>query len=203
MSKRIFTVDLDDYCDNTLNDTVGPLRELKEEHPGLKVTLFTIPMRTSIGTIQAAKALGDWIQLAPHGWWHTRGECLAWTDEEAYDKITAAKEMGIDAPIFRAPAWLLDGDTYAACKKLDYVVASHRDLRQEYTGQPEFIYNDPFGRTNGVRSVHGHVSPVSGNFIRDMIKDGRLSFPKKATFIHTHEAAVVYQKKQRARGIRV
>jgi len=193
--KRYFVVDFDDYCDNTMSDTIGPLIQLKEKYPKLKVTLFTIPSRTSQAAIAAAKALGGWVQLAPHGYFHTRGECLAWDDEEAFKKITVAKEMGIDAPIFRAPAWLLDGDTYIACRELDMAVASHNLFRIPQTGVPEYIYNLVGGRKKGTRPVHGHVSPVSGNFIRDMIKDGRLSFPNKADFLFCHEAAVVMERR--------
>jgi hypothetical protein len=194
-TKRYFVVDFDDYCDSTMADTIGPLTQLKEQYPLLKVTLFTIPSRTSPQTIAAAEALGDWVALAPHGYFHTRGECLAWSDEEAYKKIKAARDMGLTAPIFRAPGWLLDGDTYIACQKLDISVASHNLFRIPQTGVPEYVYNLVQGRSKGVRPIHGHVSPVSGNFIRDMIKDGRLSFPVKADFKFCHEATVILEPK--------
>ncbi len=193
MRKRIFAVDFDDYCDNSMEDTLPVLKRLREKYPNFTCTLFTIPMRTSPGTIAAAKSLGDWVSLAPHGYFHTKGECLAWTPEEAEDKIKIAAEMGIDSPTFRAPAWLLDIDVYRACKKLNYTVASHRNFRIPNTGAWEYVYNDPAKRAKGVRGVHGHCTPVSGNFIKDMEKDGRLGFgmPRKCEFENVFSAGVV------------
>ncbi len=191
--KRYFVVDFDDYCDNTMMDTIPSLVKLKEQYPGIVVTLFTIPARTSEATIATAKALGDWVMLAPHGWFHTKGECLAWTDDVSLQRIEAAKGMGIDAPIFRAPGWLLDGDVYSACRTLGMSVASHNLFRIPGTGVSEYVYNLVQGRKRGSRPVHGHVSPVSGNFIKDMMKDGRLSFPVKAEFAFAHDMAVLVE----------
>ena len=187
---RQYAVDFDDLTDATV-DTLDVLLDVKSQYPTFKVTLFTIPRRTSAFTIKQAKSLGDWVALAPHGWRHTRGECFAWTDDEAHAKILAAKDMGIDAPIFRAPGWCLDGHVYEACRALNYVVASHETFRIPNTGVPEYVYNLHLGKKRGIRSIHGHLTPVAGNFIRDMFKDGRLSFPVKSDFIFAHEAGVV------------
>lgn len=154
-------VDFDDYCDATFH-TLSLLEDLKLSNPTFKVTLFTIPMRCAPETIHAAKTLdqkygGNWLQLAPHGWRHTRGECLAWTSEEAEDKITRAANMGIDAPIFRAPAWLLNDETGEACAKMKYA-----------------LYNPG---VMGIKNyVHGHLTNVLDNNIYDMLVSGRLSF---------------------------
>lgn len=191
---RNFVVDFDDYCDETLGE-LRFLKRLKEQYNDFKVTLFTIPhpSRTSDATIAAAKSLGDWVALAPHGWWHTRGECLSWNVAEATEKIQAAAERGIDAPVFRAPAWLLDGDTYLACKELGYAVASHTVYRIPRTGIPEYVYNDVTLRAKGTRAVHGHLTPVAGNYIGDLDTGGSLTFgdrAKKRTFSFVHEATI-------------
>ncbi len=186
--KRTFCVDFDDYCDATVHE-LEVLSELKDRFPEIKVTLFTIPQRTSASTIEKAKDLGDWVQLAPHGWRHTRGECLAWSDEEARDKIELAREKGIDAPVFRAPGWLLDADTYTACKKLDYVVASHKTFRIPNTGAREYVYNMHLPGGNKFRGVHGHVTPVSDNYIRDMLSAGQFNFPIDSSFVFPQDVA--------------
>jgi len=195
---RMYVIDFDDYCDATVGE-LRRLKELKEMYPDFKCTLFTIPMKTSKETVDAAKALNtpedEWIKLAPHGWHHTRGECLGWTDDEAYEKIWAAREMGIDSPVFRAPGWLLDGHTYMACRKLGYVVAAHQIYRIPFTGAKEYVYNDVRFRRRKVRSIHGHVTPVSGNYIEAMMQDGRMIMQKKREVIHLEDAAIVEERK--------
>lgn len=185
-----FVVDFDDLCDNVADNSYEQLTALKERVPTLKVTLFTIPKRVSIATIERFKQL-DWVALAPHGWRHTRGECLAWNVDEAVDKITMAAQMGIDAPVFRAPAWLLDEDVYEACAQLGYVVAAHAQTHVPHDKVRHYIYNSRTGKKAGVRACHGHLTPVSGNFINDMVEDGRLDLPADATYLYPWEAAVI------------
>ncbi len=190
---RIFAVDFDDYCDATVGE-LEILQKLRDRYPEFTCTLFTIPSRTSPSTIAAANEMGDWIKLAPHGYFHTRGECYGWTEDEACEKIEAGRLLGISERIFRAPGWLLDANVYDACERMDYVVASHVEFRippNRRTSNPrEYIYNTPIGRAPGTRSVHGHMTPVSGNYIRDMWDDGRLGFGKRQKFITCVEAAV-------------
>ena len=98
--------------------------------------------------------------------------------------------MGIDAKIFRAPAWLIDGDVYQACKDLDYVVASHLEYRLPNSGIKEYIYNDP--KVKGVVRVHGHLTNCNvNNFIVDMENNGALDFPKNGEFIYPQDIATV------------
>jgi len=201
---RTFVVDFDDFCDATLGE-LRFLARLKEQYDDFKVTLYTIPHpdRTSDATIAAAKGLGDWVALAPHGWWHTRGESLAWTSEKTKKVIQASKERGIDSPSFRAPGWLLDGEVYVACGELGYTVASHSIYRIPRTGVAEYVYNDVALRKRGTRGIHGHLTPVAGNYIGDMDTNGSLTFgdkAKKRAFAFVHEAAIV---EPTFRGIKV
>jgi len=187
MSAKKFCVDFDDYCDATI-DELDPLVRLKEKHSGFKVTLFTIPKRTTCVALDKIVALNErfgrkWIQLAPHGWRHTRGECLHWTDDETVRKLKLAKKMGIDSPVFRAPAWLLDLDVYEGCKRMNYCVASHQTFRVGHSGVPEYVYNMP--ETHGVRGVHGHMTPCMDNYIQNM----DLFFPQGSKFVYPQDVA--------------
>lgn len=167
-------VDFDDLCDQTM-DRIPTLLELKQKYENFRVTLFTIPMRISDENIKQLEQYKDWMQLAPHGWRHTRGECLAWNADEAKAKIEAAWELGIDAPVFRAPGWLLDGDVYQACQELGYVVASHNVYRVPNTGVPEYVYNIRRGRS--FKAVHGHLTDCGFNYIQHMQEAGDLILP--------------------------
>src|SRR3972149_1329288 len=151
-----YCVDFDDLCDNVITESIAVLSDIKAACPEFKATIFTIPQRITDDNIWRIKGIGfGWLQLAPHGWRHTRGECLSWTDDEARAKLIAAKDRGIDAPIFRAPAWLIDKDTYDACGALNYIVAAHIDFRISGTGVPEYIYNS---HIPGVKTIHGHLT---------------------------------------------
>ena len=172
MSMDSWIVDFDDLCDATAG-SLAILRAVKEAVPGFKVTLFTIPVRTSQRTLDRVRELNGskpWIQLAPHGWRHTRGECLAWTQEEAVEKITRAQAQFGDlcAPLFKAPAWLLDAETYKACNALGITVYNPGHL----------------GITN---YVHGHLSHTTGNHISDMITDGRMVTEDSKPFYYPQE----------------
>lgn len=171
---KTYCVDFDDFCDVTVPE-LDVLKAVKEKYEGFKVTLFTIPQRTSDASIKHAKELGDWVQLAPHGWRHTRGECLAWSTEEAVEKIREAANRGINAPVFRAPGWLLDGDVYEACQQLGYTVAAHEVYRIPNSGVAEYIYNAKDGRKNLV-TTHGHMTDCGHGYIKDLHAEGKLEF---------------------------
>jgi len=198
---RIHCVDFDDLCDNVKVQSfrekpvylVDFLHAWKKECPALKVTLFAIPQRLIPENIRIFKlAVGEWVKLAPHGWRHTRGECLGWNKAEALDKLQRARDMGLDAPVFRAPGWLINNETYEACGELGLVVASHDELRIPNTGVKEYIYNRHLGHVpTTLRCIHGHLTPVSGNWIYDMHAASQLSFPAKSEFVWPWEAAKI------------
>jgi hypothetical protein len=184
----IYCVDMDDLCDATA-DTLDVLLRVKEKVPPFKVCLFTIPKRTSPATIARFKEY-PWIALAPHGWRHTRGECLSWSVEEAVSKLRLARSMGIDAPAFRAPAWLIDRSTYEACSIEGITVCDHREYRCTYENSRVYTYNHVDGRAPKTRSIHGHLSRVLNNYIGDMETDGRLTLHQSSTFAWPWEVAV-------------
>jgi len=185
---RQYVVEFDDLCDATAG-TLDTIAKVKEKYPDFRTTLFTIPRRTSPEVITKAKGLGDWLYLAPHGWRHTRGECLGWAKEEALTKISLAKAMGIDAPCFKAPAWLIDVEIYDACEELGYVVCDHLEFHEDSNAKV-YRYNDHFNRMKRTTPIHGHLSNCMDNWIEDMAKDGRLTFAKDSVFLTPWEAAV-------------
>jgi len=184
---RTICLDFDDLCDNTI-ETLDLVDDLARKYDNFKCTLFAIPARMSPRSVSSALSIPG-VQLAPHGWRHTKGECLGWTDIEAKEKIEAAAAMGIDAPVFRAPAWLLDKDVYDACEELGYVVASHNVFRVPMTEVREYVYN-----IDSViyKAVHGHLSHVCDNYIEDMVNDGRLRFGEDDIFAYPQDLATIH-----------
>lgn len=194
-----YVVDFDDLFDGNV-EKLEVLAEIKLRIPDFKATLFTIPNRTCDATIAKIKAEYPYLALAPHGWEHTKGECLSWTLFEGRDKLQQAHDRGIDAPVFRAPGWLIGGCCYQLASEFGWSIAAHRDMHLPSTRTegdfvwkdvPQYIYNMPTGKLKGYRAVHGHVTPVSGNHILDMAKDGRLFFLQGDEFYYPWEAAVL------------
>ena len=184
-----YCVDFDDLCDTVADRSLEYLLKVKEKHPEFSCTLFTIPNRTSNETIAKFKQY-PWIALAPHGWHHTRGECLTWPYHEAEAKILEAIQRGIDAPAFRAPAWLINRATYEVCRDYNIVVCDHLDQFLKVIDTKVYRYNDPAWCKAKTRNIHGHLTDCAvDNFIVNMFEDGRLSFAKKAQFIYPWEAA--------------
>lgn len=182
-----YCIDFDDYCDNTVY-ALKYVDEIRDKYVGCKITLFTIPQRTSDKSIALAKERGSDVQLAPHGWRHTRGECLSWNANEAQEKIEMAAARGIDAPVFRAPGWLLDEDVYEACIALGYTVASHNMYRIPNTEAREYIYNR---KSQGRVSLHGHLTDCGFNHIADMCKEETFTDLHNPVFRHPQELATL------------
>jgi hypothetical protein len=74
--------DFDDFQDLYEKHTLEKLDELKNILPKLKVNLFTIPRKTSVGILKEANSR-DWIQLIPHSFKHNDNyECSKMTYEK-------------------------------------------------------------------------------------------------------------------------
>lgn len=161
MKPKTAILDFDDLTDT--NDPYDTLAKLHERDEGFKVTLFAIPTRLSDGLLAKYDSARDWISLGVHGWRHARHECLGWTSEETQDKLNKARTIYSNfAPIFKAPNWEIDVETYAGCKAAGFAVADHlRNIEILPVNQPHYIYNmrlrnDPFTR------LHGHIQPWAG-----------------------------------------
>ena len=165
-SKPAVVMDFDDLCDQY--DPYDLLMTLKENEPNVKVTLFTIPMRCSSGLLRRYRSHRDWIELAMHGWWHTTGETLSWTREEALDKMKQAASMGIDAQGFKAPKWIIDPVVYNAAAELGWYVADHKSNRWRIPTSGERIFiSDLRLRDGKQRRLHGHTRNVCDNGIEE------------------------------------
>lgn len=184
----LYCVDFDDMCSAVMRH-LDILLSVKQRSPQFKATLFTIPKRITDDEISTLKQY-DWLALAPHGWRHTKGECLSWTKEEAVDKLQMSKTRGIDAPIFKAPAWLIDQEMYEACREVGYSVASHHMFRVPNTGVPEYIYS--LRNKDKCRGIHSHLTKCAGlQTIKDLYLENELTFTETDTFYFAHEAAQV------------
>lgn len=159
--------DLDDFHDT--NHNLPILLALKRKFPNLKVTLFCIPSKCSVGFIQSLKdRYGHWMEFAVHGWFHdtehgTAQECNYWTEEEAHKYLQMAEGMGVFVKGFRPPGWCINQETYRVLKERGYWVADHR---QHDRWEKEIVL--PRYTTGHLAEVHGHIQAVNMNGLEEL-----------------------------------
>ena len=124
-------IDFDDW--GYEYDCREKLVELKEANPKFKVTLFTIPAKTDlemltwINITNSTHPLGDWIELAIHGWEHKDNyECSDWSEEDCAWVLDNPIIRTFFAKIFKAPGWQISDGCYEAIRKRGFIVADQK-----------------------------------------------------------------------------
>lgn len=174
-------MDLDDLCD--VWNPRATLERWHEANPEGKVTLFTIPGRSSDALLDEYAAL-PWVQLGMHGWWHTRGECLSWSQETVEERMKLWEDRGF-ARVFKAPHWMTTPEIYKAAQARNWIVADHsRNMDFWKVGMNIYAYNLKH-RKQGFISVHGHTHDVTGNGIDEAFSE--FCFPATQPFMWIDE----------------
>jgi hypothetical protein len=114
-------VDFDDWSYE--HDCRMELEKLKEINPKFKVTLFTIPAKTTIDMLDWAAANDYWVEIVQHGWdHHSNWECEKWTYEEALANLAKAAPY-FPTKGFKAPGWQISTETMQALRDSGYWIA--------------------------------------------------------------------------------
>lgn len=131
---KIAIVESDDTEDHYERNGLNFLFYWKARFPRFKITLFTIPNKTSREMLQLLQKHSDWIELAVHGFNHSSNfECFDWDYETTSELMRPLEGRGFKK-IFKAPGWMitpggpedLGGGGYPA-------------------GENQLISKDPFG----------------------------------------------------------
>jgi hypothetical protein len=139
--------DFDDWSYD--HDCREKLEELKRINPSFKVTLFTVPGKTTIEMLLWASSR-DWVELAIHGWEHESNyECGKWSEDECKIIIDIAL-MHRFVKLFKAPGWQISDGCYQACLKNDIIVA---DQPYNQVRRPKGLKVYEVGSS----SYHGHT----------------------------------------------
>lgn len=116
--RKIAIVEADDFQDRWDRNGLNILFYWKTKFPKFKISLFTIPDRTSQEMLDLMALNSQWIELCMHGWNHESNfECYGWD----YEKTTRFAERtekfwsDIDRTttvtnyqkIFKAPGWTI------------------------------------------------------------------------------------------------
>jgi hypothetical protein len=117
--KKLAIVEADDFQDKYDRNGLEMLFYWKAKYPKFKITLFTIPNKTSLEFKRLIARHSDWIQLAVHGWDHDSNfECWGWDYEKTKQLMIRTQSViptGLreDQPyekIFKAPGWTITGE---------------------------------------------------------------------------------------------
>lgn len=106
--KKIAIVESDDFQDKYDRNGLEMLFYWKAKYPKFKITLFTIPNKTSNAMLGLIEKHYDWIELVWHGWDHDSNfECWEWD----YEKTIALERRlpPIYSKTFKAPGWMITG----------------------------------------------------------------------------------------------
>jgi len=115
--RKIAIVEADDFQNRYDRNGLNFLFYWKSKYPKFKITLFTIPDKTSIEFINPIYDQ-DWIELAMHGWNHESNfECYGWDYDKTKTLIQRLQGNYFSfEKIFKSPGWSITpgGNGYPA-----------------------------------------------------------------------------------------
>lgn len=113
--RKVAIVEADDFQDKYDRNGLEMLFYWKAKYPKFKITLFTIPNKTSQEMMNLIGKHSDWIELAVHGWDHDSNyECWGWDYQKTRDLIARLYRFGPQnayVNIFKAPGWMITDKT--------------------------------------------------------------------------------------------
>ena len=106
--KKIAIMESDDTEDHYDRNGLNYLFYWKAKYPKFKISLFTIPDKTSREMLDLLEKHSDWIELLVHGFTHSSNfECFDWDFEITKELMTPLNRY---KKIFKAPGWTITPD---------------------------------------------------------------------------------------------
>lgn len=103
--KKLAIVESDDTEDHYSRNGLNFLFYWKAKYPKFKISLFTIPNKTSREMVALLQKHSDWIELLVHGFNHSSNfECFDWDIEMTKSLMEPLEDRGYKK-IFKAPGW--------------------------------------------------------------------------------------------------
>lgn len=166
--QRVF-VDLDDFCEEYMTEREwNLLHELRRIYPDFKVTMFTIPAKSSPQWLRWVKKQYPWIEMAIHGTYHENQDEWIVSGKKAkemLDKILWIYNDEVFCRGFKAPWWKISYDMYNVLRKNGFWVALNK-TNKFIKGEPQLTYIYDCGdevlpdihyRNSFFDTWHGHV----------------------------------------------
>src|SRR3990167_2653412 len=158
--RKLAIVESDDTEDHFERNGLNYLFYWKAKYPRFKISLFTIPNKTSREMISLLEKHSDWIELLVHGFTHSSNfECFDWdydTTKELMQPLTKYKK------IFKAPGWTITPDYCGYHAGEDQAISKDKQAVYKALTDLDFIimdrhYNKP------ARPVNSKVICIDDN----------------------------------------
>lgn len=196
--KQTFIFDFDDLSPTMPGFDL--LRKLKEHYQNFRCTCFTPAITKGLLerklTPEKFKSWGkliretEWLEVAPHGFAHIRGEFLT-TDKKKLKTMldaienTFAKVLEIPyVKVFKYPYWEGSKEAEELLKERGYTLAIDRNNPVVFTDIPTYIWNwsiddMPIPRYHTIKA-HGHIHLTNNGL--DSCYPNLLKLPQTAEF---------------------
>lgn len=105
--KQTVIFEADDFMDQPNRNGLDYLFYWKSKYPNFKISLFTVPGKTTTEFLDLIGFPNDWVELAVHGFYHeTNFECWNW-DEQNTEILMNRLPEGYYQRVFKAPGWTI------------------------------------------------------------------------------------------------
>lgn len=158
-------VDMDDFYLDPANG-LNWLFYLKGKYPTFKITLFTVPLRSTIPFLKEVKKL-DWIELAVHGFQHDEKETYTLTKAEMQKYLNDLEKDNLYVKGFKGANWKVSENLIDILRGRGYWLAVKETFADPIKQWP---LTDP-------RVTHGHIWMMETHN-----KEGKLNFGEETDF---------------------
>lgn len=162
---KTVVMDMDDFYIDPANG-MNWLFYLKAKYPTFKVTLFTIPLRSTVSWLREVKQL-DWIELAVHGFQHDEEETFNLSAAQMNMYLDAIEETNLYTKGFKGANWKVSEELIAILKQRGYWLAVKEKIVDQI---PQWPLTDE-------RAIHGHIWMMETHN-----KEGILEFKDETDF---------------------
>lgn len=140
--RKIAIVESDDTEDHYERNGLNFLFYWKAKYPKFKITLFTIPNKTSREMVDLLRKHSDWIELAVHGFNHSSNfECFDWDYEKTRELMEPLEKRGF-VKNFKAPGWTITPDLCGYPAGENQLISKDKQAVYKALADLEFVVTD-------------------------------------------------------------
>lgn len=137
--RKIAIMESDDTEDHFDRNGLNYLFYWKAKYPRFKISLFTIPGKTSREMVALLEKL-DWIELLVHGFTHSSNfECFDWDYEKTIELMTPLTHY---KKIFKAPGWTITPDLCGYPAREDQLISKDKQAVYKALDDMNFVVTD-------------------------------------------------------------
>lgn len=152
--KKTVIVESDDTEDHYERNGLNFLFYWKAKYPKFKISLYTIPNKTSREMMRLLEKHSDWIEIIVHGFNHSSNfECFDWNYEKTKELMEPLEKRGFKK-IFKAPGWTITPDNCGYPSGPDQLITQDKQAVYKALNDLDFVvadrhYNAPRRLENG------------------------------------------------------